>query len=395
VQTGILLTVVPTGLALVLYLGLFTTFALTMARRRRTQAPLPVRAPRITVMKPLAGADDDLAANLDSFAAIDYPSFEVLLGVASPADPAAAVAIAFLERHPKLDARLVLTDPDVAVNPKVAQLILLDRHSTGEIVVISDSNVRVPPGYLWSLGREMDDPAVGLVTSVFVGTGERSVGAALENLQLGSYTAPGIVAGATLLRRPFTVGKSMAMRRRDLVRLGALHAVGGVLAEDHVLGRIFADAGYKLRTSLDLIENRNVDCTVRRTLERHSRWAKMRRTIAPLPFALEPIVSPLAVATLIAATMPSRLALMCVLVASILQTSVAFVSVRILRGRSLAWYYAPLEVVRTYAVLACWAWAWLSRRITWRGHAFLLTRDSAIVPAPPRSWSRLVDLVRA
>jgi len=236
---------------------------------------------------------------------------------------------------------------------------------------------------------------VGLVTNVFVGTGERSVGAALENLQLGAFTAPGVIMSTILAPRPFTVGKSMAMRRSDAERLDAFRAVGGVLAEDHLLGRLFADAGLGVRTSLEPVENRNVDCSVRRTIERHARWAKMRRSIAPAAFALEPLVSPLAVATAVGVMLPSRLALACIAAAAVLQTLLALASVRALRGRSIAWYYAPLEIVRTYVVLACWAWAWMSRRITWRGHTFILARDSAIVPAPARSWSRLRDAVRA
>jgi ceramide glucosyltransferase len=346
-------------------------------------------------LKPLAGADDDLPRNLDSFAALDYPAYEVLLGVASMDDPAAAIGRAFLRRHPRLDGRLVVTDPDAAVNPKVAQLIALEREATGEVVVVSDSNVRVPEGYLWSLVQALAEPRVGLVTSIFVGTGERSVGAALENLQLGSVTAPGVVAAARLLREPLTVGKSMAMRRRDLAVMGALHAVKGVLAEDHALGRLFLAAGYEVRTSLDPIENRNVDCSIARTLERHSRWAKMRRSIAPVPFALEPLLSPLAIASLVALVAQSRTSLWACVVTALLQTLVAFASIRALRGRSLAWYYAPLEILRTYLTLLCWGRAWFSRRIAWRGHAFLLAEGSVIVPAPPSSWSRLIDAVRA
>ena len=397
-ETKTLLTLLPTAVALAIYLMMMVTFTVAMRRQRRAADGRPgafTRAPSITIYKPLAGADDDLVDNLESFARIDYPSFNVLFGVASAGDPAAPVVTALLRRRPRLNARLVVTDAEAAVNPKVAQLITLDRFATGEFVVISDSNVRVPRDYLWSLVRELDQPGVGLVTSVFAGTGERSIGAALENLQLGSFTAPGIVACATLFRRPLTVGKSMAMRRRDLARLGALHAVGTVLAEDHALGRLFLDAGYEVRTSLDLVENRNVDCSVRRTFERHTRWAKMRRAIAPARFALEPLLSPLAVASLVALLSPSRPAVLCLLASGMLQTLLALVSVRALRGSSLAWYYAPLEIFRTYLLLLCWLAAWFSRRITWRGHAFVLDRGSAIVPAPPSSWSRLVDAVRA
>lgn len=188
--------------SLTLYGTMMLLFARGMwARRRRSPASVD-RAPRVTLFKPLAGRDDDLEANLESFAGVDYPSFEVLLGVASPDDPAFLVARRFVARHPKLDARVVVTDPEAAINPKVAQLVGLERAATGEVYVISDSNVRVRPGYLWSLVAELADPEVGVVTSLFAGTGERTLGAALENLQLCCHAAPGLLAMVAVSKRP-------------------------------------------------------------------------------------------------------------------------------------------------------------------------------------------------
>ena len=40
------------------------------------------RTPRVTVLKPIAGIDDALAANLESFARLDYPDWELLFGFA-------------------------------------------------------------------------------------------------------------------------------------------------------------------------------------------------------------------------------------------------------------------------------------------------------------------------
>ena len=64
----------------------------------------------------------------------------------------------------------------------------LDAASNGEVTVISDANVRVARSYLWSLVNELErrGDGGGLVTSVVAGTGERTLGAALENLQLGA-----------------------------------------------------------------------------------------------------------------------------------------------------------------------------------------------------------------
>ncbi|MDP9036071.1 MAG: glycosyltransferase [Myxococcota bacterium] len=370
-----------TAASIVLYGAMMALFAREIGRRGVRRRPAPIgRAPRVTVFKPLAGDDDDLEENLESFARIEYPCFEMLLGVASSHDPAYEVAMRFVARHTELVARVVLTEADAATNPKVAQLVCLERMATGDLYVISDSNVRVRPSYLWSLVVELSNPCIGMVTSLFVGAGERTIGAALENLQLCASTAPGLLAMNAVTGHPFTVGKSMAIRRRDLAKLGGFSPVGQVLAEDHALGRRFLAAGFLARTSLDAVENRNVACTVMRTIERHTRWSKMRRALFPWPFVLEPLMTPIAVASLAVAVAPCTLTAVVLAVVCVLQTAGALLTVRVLRGSWLAWWYAPLEVVRSYVALLCWVRACASRRIVWRGHAFVLKRGTTIVP---------------
>jgi ceramide glucosyltransferase len=386
VDTQLFLTLAPTAFSSFTWATMMATCAAALRRARREPPAAMDRAPRVSILKPLAGADDELATNLASFASIDYPSYELLLGVASPDDPAYPIARAFVRANPDR-ARVVITDPHAAVNPKVAQLIGLDARATGEVVVVSDSNVRVDRDYLWSLMRPLSEPGVGLVTSLFVGSGEQTLGAALENLQLGASSAPGIVATNTLTPWPLTIGKSMAMARRDLVQLGGFARFGGLLAEDQVMGRAFVLAGYQVRTSLHAVHNRNVACTLKRTLERHTRWAKLRRSLHPSGFFFEPLLSPLTTAAVTALLAPSRATLAAAAVVAIAQTVVTLAMVRALRGTWLAWRYAPLEIVRTCLALYCWLAAWTSMRIQWRGHAMLLGRGSVITPAPTTSWT--------
>jgi ceramide glucosyltransferase len=367
---------------------MWALFARAMFRRRDNAQPDMGRAPRVTIFKPLAGCDDDLEENLESFAHVDYPSFEILFGVADASDPAFRVARRFVARHPRLDARVVLTDPHAATNPKVSQLVSLQRVATGEVFVISDSNVRVRSTYLWSLVAELADERVGIVASLFAGTGERTLGAALENLQLCAATAPGLAAMDAVSSRPLTVGKSMAVRRRDLVRLGGFHPVGHVLAEDHVLGRRFLAAGFLARTSLDVVDNHNVSCSLARTIERHTRWAKMRRSLSLSAFVTEPILTPIVVASVGVLVAPCKLTAAALVVVCLAQTVCALVAVRLLRGHGLAWWYAPLEIVRSYVTLLCWVRACMSRRIAWRGHPFILGRGSVIVPVRTTAAAR-------
>jgi ceramide glucosyltransferase len=388
VQFAVSLTIA----SLTLYGLMMWLFAQTL-RKRRAAKPVDVpRAPRVTIFKPLAGIDDELEANLESFARIDYPSFEILFGVASSSDPAYAVASSFLAQHPHIDARLVVTDPEEATNPKVAQLACLERVASGEVFVISDSNVRVLPRYLWSLINELAaDEHVGMACSLFAGSGEKTLGAALENLHLCASTAPGLVAMNAVTPRTLTVGKSMAVRRRDLAQVGGFLSVGEVLAEDHILGRRFLDNGFKIRTSLDAVENRNVSSSIMRTIERHTRWSKIRRALLPAGFVTEPILTPVIAATVGLLLAPCKVTGAMLGVACVAQTGAALGAVRLLRGHWMSWRYLPLEVVRSYVALVCWVRAWGSRRIEWRGHAFVLRRGSGIVPvsaAAERTASR-------
>ncbi len=377
---GRILPFLPVAFSTTLFTTMHAAFHLGMRRGRRRARVLD-RAPRVSILKPLAGMDDELLVNLRSFGAIDYPSFELLLGIASVDDAAlgAAKQLVF-ELDGRIDVRIVHTDPEAATNPKVAQLIGLEEAATGPIVVVSDANVRVQPGYLTRLVADLMEPGVGLVSSVVAGTGERTIGAMLENLHLGGNVAPGVVAADVVSGRPLTIGKSMAIERRALARVGGFRRVAHVLAEDHLLGRIFRAAGIGVRLSLAPIENRNVVCGAARTLERHTRWAKMRRAIVPQGYWAEPLLHPLLVASITFLAIPSRGAALMVVAVAAWQMLAANLALKTVRGHALPLHWWPLEIVRVFALVACWMRGWASRSVEWRGHPFVIGEDSKITP---------------
>lgn len=376
------------ALSLALHVSVAAGFVLTLLverlRDRRRRAPDGGPRSRVTILKPLAGTDDELEENLASLARLDYPDFETIFGVSSTRDSAFPVALRVVRAHPELRGRVVVTDPSAATNPKVAQLTGMIGHATGDVIVVSDSNVRLDPAYLRALVGELEAEGVGLVTSLVAGTGERSVGAALENLQWGAFVTPLVALSDKTCAVPITVGKSMAFRRSDAERLGVIDRVGEVLAEDHVMGRIFHAAGLAVRTSFHRVENRNVRASLKLTWERHSRWMKMRRAIAPWPFYFEPLLSPVVIASAISVVAPSREAVSWWAVAASVQMSTAWISTRVTRGSWMQIKYLPVEILRSYVSFACWLRAWSSRRVTWRGNAFAIGKDSAIVPLRSR-----------
>ncbi len=391
-----LVTVGPTALSSTVFTAIQASFLWRVARHKlaaRRGAPAPLSAtPTVSILKPIAGVDDELAENLESFARIDYPCYELVFGVASREDPAVPVIQAFIAAHPEVKARLCLTDPSEAMNPKVAQLLELTRRAEGSVLIISDANVRVRPDYLRSLLSILMRPGVGLVSSVIVGTGERTLGAVIENAQLGSFIAPTVVSAAELAGRPISVGKSMAMRRIDLERIGGFESVAGVLAEDDMLGQRFSARGYVVALCLDPVENRNTSCSLTRTLDRHTRWAKMRRTLVPRCFVMEPLNSPLLIAWLTVLLSPTRLALHLWLFAWALQSLTSFLALRLLRPASFNLPLVLAEPLRTLCWFFCWLSGFASRRVTWRGNALYLGPGTELMatvePSSMRSPAR-------
>jgi ceramide glucosyltransferase len=229
---------------------------------------------------------------------------------------------------------------------------------------------------------------VGLVSNVVVGVGERTLAAAVENLQLATAVAATVVASARLLGKPITVGKSMAMWRSALAEVGGFRLVADVIAEDYVLGDEFARAGYRVEVSTAPVYNYNSACSLGRTIERHTRWAKLRRSVSPPTFAFEPLLLPVVVALMSMVLMPNRWTALALGVATLVQLGGSAVATRLHRQAWPGWSSPMLELLRSTIVFFCWCRACVSRRVTWRGHEFELGPRSRVVALPPHAVRR-------
>lgn len=369
--------------------GSFLLFAqMVMLRRWSERKPEVVRAPRasISVLRPLAGRDDETEQLLLDAVAGLGPDDELLLGTASESDPAAAIADRVAAAHPGR-VRHIRTERDAAMNPKVAQLIGLASAARGEIFVVSDSNVRIPLGYLDDIAAHLDDPEVGLCTHAVCGEGARTLGAWLDNLHLGSGIGGGVVAAKLLSGQDIVVGKSMAMRRTVLQRLGGWRAFADVLAEDYVLGRrVSEELGLRVAISRLVVRQVSATRTTRAYLDRFGRWGTMQRFAVGLPVYLaQGLLTPVVLAAVGVFVEPSYAGLAVFGIAWMARIAGDVVSLRLLGAPLPPLWSLPLLPLREATTCYCWARGLVVRHVNWRGNQLRVTHGTRLVADQPPS----------
>lgn len=347
---------------------LLGAYAVLRVTRPRAAAPDEAELPAISVLKPLRGADDDLERNLESFFLQAYPRerFELVFGVEDPSDPAIEIVRRLQARHPDVRSVLAIHPGPTAANPKVSNLRGMLPHAAHDLVLISDSNISAPQLYLRDLAATYlrDGPRAGIVSNLFAGTGERDLGAALENVQVNGFIAAG-AALPVVCGDPIVVGKSMLFSRSVFERLGGLASVADVLAEDYMIGKMFQHAGYRVRLAGVALENVTRRATVRRVFDRHLRWSILRARLHPIAFALEPLASPLVMLPLAIACFGLPSAALWAAAAVVLRDVFQWI---VLRGPRRAWLPILLAPFRDALMLAVWAITPFVKHIEWRGH---------------------------
>ena len=342
----------------------------------------PRRWPSISVLKPMAGLDDQLRENLNSHLAIDYPGeWKLLLGVRNEQDLAYPIARAFVDANPDR-AELHLQEGVPGFNPKVNQLLTLTKFATGEVIAITDSNVRVHRALLREHASRLAEPGVALSSNLFVGVEEGTLGSALDNMSINAFCAASSATAEALLKMTQLVGKSFAVKREVLAELGGWETVKDLLAEDQRFGTLLRQSGHKTRLCPTPVENVQQTAPMSHFWQRHARWSMLRFRLLPGAWA-EPLQLPFIWALGAALLSPSSAFMWWFFAASAVLT-VAFtqLATKILRGNAFALKWAWLIPVRDFAFLAAWARGMTMRTVTWRGNRLEVVKNTYLQAAP-------------
>lgn len=326
--------------------------------------------PAVSILKPVCGLEDELEENLESFTRLRGIDCEVLISVADPNDPALEV----VRRFPQFRV-IVGGDPRLETgNRKVARLIAAAPHARGEILIISDANVRIGPDDLAETIAAFRESKIGCVSNLFTGAGARSFGATIESLHLLSFVVPGNVLAA-FANVPCVVGKSMAISRNALDAIGGFERFARVLAEDQAIGLAVKEAGFEVLLSPIVVRNIVVKRSLRRALDRQIRWNKIRYAFSRAMYSSEFLLHPFAWSVLVAVC--GGPPLLCVLVAILRIAQIALLALVAdapIRRRDL--FLVPLLDVLQFG--AQWI-PYLDNRVTWRGYTARLGPNTELI----------------
>jgi len=340
------------------------------------KSPVPV-----SILKPLAGLDLDLESNLRTFFEQDYPAFEILFAVRSESDPAVPVVARLQQEYSKIPTRLLFTGEPPYPNAKVYSLDRMLSAAANDLVLMSDSDIRVTPAMLRTIAAEFQDEHVGVATCPYRAVAGPSFWSRLEATGMNTDFWGGALVARMLEGVRFAVGPTIAARRRVLQSIGGMDRMKDYLAEDFVIGKLAAEGGHGVILSSLIIEHHIGNSTLSTNMAHRLRWARSTRRSRPAGYVGQLFTMPLPLALLVCLFLPSWWPILPLAFA--LRTLAAYaVSARALRAK-LNWFLVPIEDLIGFFF---WIAGYFGNSIWWRGRRYRLFADGRfeLIPSHDR-----------
>jgi ceramide glucosyltransferase len=367
---------------LVLAFGPLTYYALTLWAaaqyfRRKRQEP-PARAnytPPASILKPVRGLDCEAYENFASFCQLDYPDYEILFCVNEGDDPVVPVIERLQEDFPNSKIRLLVGAPGIGASSKVNKLCRLAEEASHELLVISDSDVRVESSYLRDVAAAFADPKVGAVTVFFRSLIPGSFGAMLDAAGSAVEFAASALLAQKLEGVRFTLGATMATTKERLAEIGGFRALANRYVDDFELGNRIAARGYRVELAATPVWMVYPRETLSEFLRHELRWTIGLRNVRPGGHAAMVFTFGLPWAILAAGVAPSAMLSALYIFSYLVLRGAVYLTLGVWGLRDpvarRAWWLSPLRDAASFAV---WLGSFFSDRICWRGLEFQVKR---------------------
>jgi cellulose synthase/poly-beta-1,6-N-acetylglucosamine synthase-like glycosyltransferase len=201
-------------------------------------------SPMAALICPCKGAEPGLEDNLMSLTRFEYANYEIFFTLATSLDPALKIVERVKAASPR-PVHIVIAGPPENCGEKVHNLRRAVEGLTEnlEVIVFTDSDVRVPKGWLTKLIAPLQDPRIGATTAYRWILPSRAIGSGgFASAMASAWNA----SVATMLGRPrenFCWGGGTAIRRSTFNDVGVLDAWEGAISDDFALTHALEAAG--------------------------------------------------------------------------------------------------------------------------------------------------------
>ena len=347
--------------------------AIVAAFRWRKPAPAGAPLPPVSVLKPMYGKEPGLYEALRSHAAQDYPEFEILFGMQDPADPAVGEIERLRAEFPEARLRIVVVPKPKAPNAKAAVLEELAHHAHHELLVVSDDDILVQPGYLRAVVEPFRSEKTGLVTCLYRAPA-RTPASLLEALGIATEFAPSVLVARLVGVVDFALGSTMALRAATLREVGGFRPLGDFLADDYQLGRHIATRGYRIEFASVIVETGAGASSWSQVWRHQLRWSRTIRVSRPGGYYGSVITH----ATIWALVAIAAGQLWAGIAALALRIAAGFLVGGVLLQDKIIWRWFWLMPIRDLFGFAVWLGGCFGSTVYWRGRKLRLRRDGRI-----------------
>lgn len=354
----------------------YSFLSILAARRYLSARPAELRAAEpVSILKPLSGLDSALESNVRTFFEQDYPAFEILFAVRDADDPAVAVIEKLQREYPRVDSRLLITGESPYPNAKVYSLHRMLREAAHDLVVMSDSDTRVSPNMLATLAAEFQDPGLGIATCPYRALAGPGVWSRLEAGGMNTDFISGILVARMMEGMQFAIGPTIAARRAALESIGGIHRLKDYLAEDFMMGRLVAEAGFGVILSSYVIEHHIGGSDWAECAAHRLRWVRSTRRSRPLGYIGQLFTMTLPLAMLVCAGAPRFWP--AAAIAWAIRFAAAWKVSRTVLGARVNWMLVPLEDALAFLF---WIAGFFGSTIEWRGRRYRVRADGRFDP---------------
>ena len=230
-------------LALGLY-SLWDGFLWFQMVRRRLASHAGFYAPVAALICPCKGNEVGLEDNLAALTRFDYPSYEIYIALATSLDPALKV-IERVKAASKRPVHIVIAGPPESCGEKVYNLTrtVESLPAEFEVLVFTDSDVRLSHGWLGKLIAPLQDPRLGATTTYRWFIPSRALGAGGFASALASAWNAAIATMLGRSGRDFCWGGGTAIRRKTFDDAHILEFWKGAVSDDLSMTRALEEEG--------------------------------------------------------------------------------------------------------------------------------------------------------